>query len=118
LAYGMSDIVMTDRISGTPCTVINTPYVKRVGTRQGFLGRWLNRNPRTKKFFKTLTQVKGMRMLEKAAFKATYNTMWCTGQSVELIEEILPVEEIVAKMAKEYHAALNHIPGYAKEKML
>ena len=26
--YGADDIVMTERISGTPCTVINTPYVQ------------------------------------------------------------------------------------------
>ena len=32
--YGAKDIVMTERISGTPCTVINTPYVQKVGTKQ------------------------------------------------------------------------------------
>ena len=30
--YGASDIVLTTKISGTPCTVINTPYVQEVGT--------------------------------------------------------------------------------------
>ena len=29
--YGAKDIVLTERISGTPCTVINTPYVQKVG---------------------------------------------------------------------------------------
>ena len=32
--YGAEDIVMTERISGTPCTVINTPYVQKIGTKQ------------------------------------------------------------------------------------
>ena len=32
--YGAEDIVVTERISGTPCTVINTPYVQKIGTKQ------------------------------------------------------------------------------------
>ena len=35
--YGAKDIVMTERISGTPCTVINTPYVQKLGTKQTWL---------------------------------------------------------------------------------
>jgi trk system potassium uptake protein TrkH len=42
--YGAKDIVMTERISGTPCTVINTPYVKKVGTQQPWIERLLNKN--------------------------------------------------------------------------
>ena len=30
--YGKDDVVTTTKISGTPCTVLNTPYVKEVGT--------------------------------------------------------------------------------------
>ena len=29
--YGKEDIVFTTKISGTPCTVINTPYVQKIG---------------------------------------------------------------------------------------
>jgi nitronate monooxygenase len=29
--YGAKDIVLTQKISGTPCTVINTPYVQKWG---------------------------------------------------------------------------------------
>ena len=32
--YGRNDIVFTTKISGTPCTVINTPYVQKTGTKQ------------------------------------------------------------------------------------
>ena len=35
--YGAKDIVMTERISGTPCSVINTPYVQKVGTKTTWL---------------------------------------------------------------------------------
>ena len=35
--YGEEDIIMTERISGTPCTVINTPYVQKIGTKATWL---------------------------------------------------------------------------------
>ena len=42
--YGAKDIIMTERISGTPCTVINTPYVQKIGTKQTWLESVLNKN--------------------------------------------------------------------------
>ena len=47
--YGGKDIVVTERISGTPCTVINTPYVQKIGTKQPWYEALLNKNKRLKK---------------------------------------------------------------------
>ncbi len=93
--YGEADIVMTDRLSGTPCTVINTPYVQETGTSQSWLESLLNKNRTLKKYAKMLTFYKGMKTLEKAAFGATYKTMWCAGPTIEYTKEIRPVKEIV-----------------------
>ena len=41
--YGGKDIVVTERISGTPCTVINTPYVQKIGTKQPWYEALLNK---------------------------------------------------------------------------
>ena len=43
----------------------------------------------------------GMKMLEKAAFSATYQTMWCAGQSISYVHNIKPVKAIVADLVKE-----------------
>ena len=32
-----NDIVLTERISGSPCTVINTPYVQKIGVKQPWI---------------------------------------------------------------------------------
>lgn len=96
--YGEEDIVMTDRLSGTPCTVINTPYVQEVGTKQGWFESFLNKNRKLKKYAKMLTFYKGMKTLEKAAFSATYKTMWCAGPSIEYTKSIRPVKEIVGDL--------------------
>lgn len=103
--YGADDIVMTTKISGTPCTVIKTPYVEKVGTKQNWLERTLNKNKRLKKWFKALTFVKGMKALRKAAFSATYKTMWCAGPSIEFVKEVKPLGKIIEQLIEEYEAA-------------
>ncbi len=99
--YGKNDIVRTTKLSGTPCTVINTPYVKEVGTEQNWLEKLLAKNKTIKKYAKMITFYKGMKMLEKAAFSATYQTMWCAGQSIEHVHAIKPVKEVVQDLIRE-----------------
>lgn len=101
--FGADDIVMTTKLSGTPCTVINTPYVQQVGTKQNWLERLLNKNKRLKKWVKALTFAKGMRKLQKAAFNTTYKTVWCAGPSIEHVHEIEPIGVIVERLKNEYH---------------
>ncbi|MEQ8244672.1 nitronate monooxygenase [Fulvivirga sp.] len=102
--YGAKDIVMTTKLSGTPCTVINTPYVQEIGTKQTWLERLLNKNKTLKKYAKMLTFYKGMKSLEKAAFGATYKTVWCAGPSIEYVKKVQPVNEIVEKLISEYNS--------------
>jgi len=97
----MGDIVMTTKISGTPCTIINTPYAKKIGYNQNWFERLLSNNKRTKKYFKMLVQLRGMKRLEQSVKPATYKSLWCAGQSVELIEDITTCEEIIEKLKQE-----------------
>lgn len=98
--YGAEDIIMTERISGTPCTVINTPYVQKIGTKQTWLERVLNKNKKLKKWVKMIRFSIGMKATEKAAKKATYKTVWVAGPSIEHTKEILPIKEIVSNLTK------------------
>ena len=99
--YGEKDIVMSTKLSGTPCTVIKTPYVAKIGTSQNFLERLLNRNKRVKKWFKALTFYRGMKSLEKAAFSATYKTVWCAGPSIEHVDSIHYVNQIISNLVRK-----------------
>jgi nitronate monooxygenase len=98
--YRSKDIVMTTKLSGSPCTVINTPYVQEIGTQQNWLEKILNKNKRLKKWFKAFTFYKGMKKLQNAAFGATYKTVWCAGPTIEYIHSIRPVKEIVQELVK------------------
>jgi nitronate monooxygenase len=100
--YGSKDIVMTTKISGTPCTVINTTYVKEIGTSQNWIEKLLSKNKRIKKWFKALTFIKGMKKLEKAAFSSSYKNVWCAGPSIEFTKQILPISEIVQSLRKDF----------------
>ncbi|MDO1500873.1 nitronate monooxygenase [Winogradskyella maritima] len=96
--YGADDIIMTERISGTPCTVINTPYVQKIGTKATWIENLLNKNRKLKKWVKMIRFSIGMKATEKAAKKATYKTVWVAGPSIEHTKEILPVKAIVQKL--------------------
>jgi nitronate monooxygenase len=106
---GMEDIVMTDRISGTPCTVINTPFAQKIGLRQNRFERWLGSNPKTKKYYKLLVQRRGFNWLEKAMTPGTYTSLWCAGQSVELIDGVQSVREITDRMIQELETAYTEL---------
>ncbi len=101
ISYGANDIVMTTKLSGTPCTVINTPYVQETGTKQNVLERILNSNKRLKKIAKMITFVKGMGALRKAAFSNTYKTVWCAGPSIQYVHEIRSVKQVIEDLLKD-----------------
>lgn len=96
--YGAKDIVMTQRISGTPCTVINTPYVQKIGTKESKLESILNKNKKLKKWVKMIRFSIGMNATTKAATQATYKTVWVAGPSIEHTKAILPTKTIIDKL--------------------
>jgi len=98
--YSASDIILTKIISGTPLTVINTPYMQSLGNKQGLLNRLMHKNKYLKKYIKMLIAFRGMKTIEHAASKATYKTVWVAGTSIEDIHKIRPVSEIVASLIK------------------
>lgn len=102
--YGEKDIVMTTKLSGSPLTVINTPYVRQLGTKANWLERLLNNNKTLKKYAKMLIAFRGMKQVEKAAFGATYKTVWCAGPSIEYVTSIRPLSEIVKTLVDEFKA--------------
>jgi nitronate monooxygenase len=106
LDYGMEDIVLTERLSGTPCNVINTPAAKKIGYKQNWLEKQLNKNARTRKYFKMLVQLRGMKKLEAAVKPGNYEQLWSAGQSVEMVEDISSVHDIVNRLVQELEETL------------
>ncbi len=103
---GMEDLMLTTRLSGTPCNVIKTEDALRMGAEQNWFERLLNNNPKTKKYFKMLVQFKGMKKLEKAIKPGNYKNLWSAGMSVEFIDSEMSVAEIVKQLDKELYETL------------
>ena len=100
--YGKDDIVLTTKLSGSPCTVINTEFVQKIGTKQNGIEKFLSKNKRIKKWFKAFTFFKGMKKLQNAAFSTTYKTVWCAGPSIEHVKSIRPISEMIDEIKREY----------------
>ncbi len=98
--YSAKDIILTKIISGTPLTVINTPYMQSLGNNPSLLNKLMYKNKFLKKYIKMLIAFRGMKTIEHAASKATYKTVWVAGPSIEHIHKIRPVSEIVASLTK------------------
>lgn len=96
--YGAKDIVLTEKISGTPCTVINTPYVQKVGTKQSWIEQTLNKNKTLKKWVKMIRYMIGSNAVTKAATEVTYKTVWVAGPTIENTTEITSVYKIVDRL--------------------
>lgn len=105
VTYGEKDIVRTTKMSGSALTVINTPYVQQLGTEATWLERLMHNNKTLKKYAKMLLAFKGMKAVEKAAFGATYKTVWCAGPAIEHVKSIRPMAEIVKTLTAEYDRA-------------
>jgi nitronate monooxygenase len=94
------DIVLTDKISGVPVAVIETPYIRRVGTKASRPMRYLLRHPRYKHWARTWYTVKSIWQLKRASLKGqSYHDYWQAGKSVDGVHDVEPAGEIVRRFA-------------------
>ncbi len=95
------DIVLTDKISGVPVAVINTPYIEKVGTKAGPVARRLLRHPKTKHYVRMFYSLRSIWQLRSASLQGgSYKDYWQAGQSVDGIDAIEPAGDIVRRYAE------------------
>jgi nitronate monooxygenase len=100
LQAGEKDIVLTERITGVPVSVINTPFIQRMGTRAGPLARRMLRGRRTKRLMRSLYALKSLWQLKHASLdESGEKDYWQAGKSVSGIDAIEPAGEIVRRFA-------------------
>ena len=99
-----ADIVLTERVTGVPLSVIRTPYVERIGTKAGPIARWMLRGRRTKHWMRTIYALRSAWQLKRASLaggagEKTSKDYWQAGKSVAGIRAIQPAGEIVRRFA-------------------
>jgi len=94
------DVVLSERITGVPVSVIATPTVRRMGLKAGFLARWMLRGRKTKHLMRTLYALRSLWQLKRASLDATgEKDYWQAGKSVSAIHGIEPAAEIIRRFA-------------------
>jgi nitronate monooxygenase len=95
------DIVLTERLSGVPVAVIATDFIKKTGTKAGFIARRLLRHPRAKHWVRTYYSLRSLVQLKRASLEGTaYRDYFQAGKSVDSIDGILPAGEVVRRFAE------------------
>ena len=94
------DIVLTERITGVPLSIIRTPYVEKMGTKAGPIGRWMLKGRRTKHWMRAIYSLRSAVQLKKASMKgASSKDFWQAGKSVATIRSVEPAAAIVKRFA-------------------
>jgi nitronate monooxygenase len=92
------DIVLTERLTGVPVAVIDTPSVRRLGTKAGPLARFMLRGRRTKHWMRTLYALRSLWALKRGLLRdSPERDFWQAGKSVAGIDRIEPAGEIVRR---------------------
>ncbi|MES1244133.1 MAG: nitronate monooxygenase [Acidobacteriota bacterium] len=104
-----SDIVLTERLTGVPVSVIRTPYIEKLGTKAGPFGRWMLKGRKTKHWMRMIYSLQSLWRLKRSSLRSfSYKDYLQAGRSVEGIEEILSVAEVVRRFRE---AAATAEPG-------
>lgn len=97
------DIVLTEKISGVPVAVINTPYIQKIGTKANWLARWMLRHPKLKHWMRAIYSLIAVWKLKKASTEGSgYKDYWQAGKSVEGVHQI----ESAGAIVKRFREAL------------
>jgi nitronate monooxygenase len=100
------EIVLTEKISGVPVAVIETPYVKQVGTKAGVVMKRVLRHPKLKHYGRMYYSLKSVWQLKKASLEGgTYKDYFQAGKSVDGIHAIEPAGAIVRRYADAWRAS-------------
>ena len=101
VAADEDDIVHTERITGVPVAVIDTPYVRRLGLEAGPLARRLLKGRRTKHLMRTFYALRSLVQLKRASLdEDAPREYWQAGKSGAGIHRLEPAAEIVRRFAE------------------
>jgi nitronate monooxygenase len=95
---GASDVVWSERITGVPVAVLDTPRVRAMGLEAGLFTRWMLRGRRRKHWMRTYFTLRAALLLRRS-MRGAEDGIWQAGRSVAGIDEVLPVARILESFA-------------------
>lgn len=93
------DIVLTERVTGIPLSVIRTPYVDKVGTKISSLSRFLFKYPLTKKWMRLWYALTALKQFKKVSLHGgSSKDYWQAGKSVAHIHAEEKVADVIRQL--------------------
>ena len=93
------DIVLTDKISGVPVSIIQTDYIKKIGTKANPLAKFLLRHHKPKHYMRMFYTLQSLWKLKKASVEGgSYKDYWQAGKSVDGCKEVLSVADVMKQL--------------------
>ncbi len=94
------DIVLTERVTGVPLSVIRTPHVESVGLRAGPLARWMLTHRRLKRIMRMIYALRSIRRLKRSSMSGALSSQdyYQAGKSVAKIRTIESVRSIIERL--------------------
>ena len=94
------DIVLTERITGVPVSVIRTPYIEKVGTHAGAVARRLLQGRKTKHWMRMVYSLQALWSLKRSSVRSfSYRDYLQAGKSVEGVQAIEPAALVIQRCA-------------------
>ncbi len=92
------DIVLSEKITGIPVSIINTGYIKEQGTKPGKLASWLLKHPKGKHWMRMIYTIRAAFQLRKSSYdENAKKEYWQAGKSVAGVDKIESASDIVKR---------------------
>lgn len=97
-----NDIVLTERVTGIPLSVIRTPYVEQMGMKVGPIARFLLQHRWTKHWMRMWYGFLAVRRFKKVSLHGgSSKDYWQAGKSADHIHKIEPAAVIINRFVAE-----------------
>ena len=90
------DVVLTERVTGVPLSVIRTPHVEKLGLKIGPLARFLFKHPKTKHWIRTYYNAVALWKMKRSATQGhSTKDYYQAGKSVAGIDSIVTAGDVI-----------------------
>ncbi len=94
------DIVLSQKVTGVPVSLINTDYVKQHGVQSGRFASWMLKGRVRKSLMRIIYALKALWQLKRSALEGRGEKQyWQAGKSVQGIQSIQSVAEVINDIA-------------------
>ncbi|NUM80940.1 nitronate monooxygenase [bacterium] len=102
------DIVLTERVTGVPLSVIRTDYVEKIGLKAGPVARMMLQHRQLKKLMRLIYALRSLRQLKQSSIKGNRSSKdyYQAGKSVHGIHTIEPADAIIKRFIQKAEAEL------------